>query len=172
MGNRNVQMEAHVVNFPRDNMVVVLFQKQSVAVITFTAVQMDTLAMFLREPVAQESREYTHINKAASIDENTGWKQRYLPRWAIGMPKMETRVVNSPQDNGVVALFHKQSAAVMDVHCCPNGYTCDVSEGTCSQESREYTHINKAASIEENTGWKQRYLPWWAIGMSRGKHML
>ena len=60
MGNRNVQMEAHVVNFPRDNMVVVLFQKQSVAVITFTAVQMDTLAMFLREPVVKKAEVYPY----------------------------------------------------------------------------------------------------------------
>ena len=58
MGNRNVQMETHVVNFPQDNMVVVLFQKQSAAVITFTAVQMDTLAMFLKEPVIKKAELY------------------------------------------------------------------------------------------------------------------
>ena len=51
MGNHNVQMETHVVNFPQDNGVVVLFQKQFAAVMEFTAVQMDTLVMFLREPV-------------------------------------------------------------------------------------------------------------------------
>ena len=58
MGNQNVQMETHVANFPQDNMVVVLFQKQSAAVITFTAVQVDTLAMFLREPVTKKARVY------------------------------------------------------------------------------------------------------------------
>ena len=58
MGNRNVQMETHVVNFPQDNMVVVLFQKQSAAVITFTAVQMDTLAMFLKEHVIKKAELY------------------------------------------------------------------------------------------------------------------
>ena len=58
MGNRNVQMETHVVNFPQDNMVVVLFQKQSAAVITFTAVQVDTLAMFLKEPVIKKAELY------------------------------------------------------------------------------------------------------------------
>ena len=58
MGNQNVQMETHVVNFLQDNMVVVLFQKQSAAVITFTAVQMDTLAMFLKEPVLKKAKLY------------------------------------------------------------------------------------------------------------------
>ena len=58
MGNRNVQMETHVVNFPQDNMVVVHFQKQCAAVITFTAVQMDTLAMFLKEPVIKKAELY------------------------------------------------------------------------------------------------------------------
>ena len=58
MGNQNVQMETHVVNFLQDNMVVVLFQKQSAAVITFTAVQMDTLAMFLKEPVIKKAEVY------------------------------------------------------------------------------------------------------------------
>ena len=51
-------METRVVNFPQDNGVVVLFHKQSAAVITFTVVRMDTLAMFLREPVAQKARVY------------------------------------------------------------------------------------------------------------------
>ena len=58
MGNQNVQMETHVVNFPQDNMVVVLFQKQSAVVITFTAVQVDTLAMFLKEPVIKKAEVY------------------------------------------------------------------------------------------------------------------
>ena len=49
MGNRNAQMETRVVNSPQDNMVVVLFQKQSAVVMEYTAVQMDILAMFLRE---------------------------------------------------------------------------------------------------------------------------
>ena len=53
-------METRVVNFPQDNGVVVLFQKQSVAVITFTAVQMDTLAMFLREPVVKKAEVYPY----------------------------------------------------------------------------------------------------------------
>ena len=58
MGNRNVQMETHVVNFPQDNGVVVLFQKQFAAVMEFTAVQMDTLVMFLREPVLRKRKVY------------------------------------------------------------------------------------------------------------------
>ena len=58
MGNRNVQMETRVVNFPQDNMVVVLFHKQSAAAMEFTAVQMDTLAMFLKEPVPKKVRVY------------------------------------------------------------------------------------------------------------------
>ena len=58
MGNRNAQMETRVVNSPQDNMVVVLFQKQSAVVITFTAVQVDTLAMFLKEPVLKKAELY------------------------------------------------------------------------------------------------------------------
>ena len=58
MGNRNVQMETHVVNFPQDNMVVALFHKQSAAAMEFTAVQMDTLAMFQKEPVPRKVRLY------------------------------------------------------------------------------------------------------------------
>ena len=58
MGNRNVQMETRVVNFPQDNMVVALFHKQSAAAMEFTAVQMDTLAMFLKEPVPRKVRLY------------------------------------------------------------------------------------------------------------------
>ena len=56
MGNHNVQMETHVVNFPQDNGVVVLFQMRSAAVTEFTAVQMDTLVMFLREPVLKKTK--------------------------------------------------------------------------------------------------------------------
>ena len=51
-------METHVVNFPQDNMVVALFHKQSAAAMEFTAVQMDTLAMFLKEPVPKKVRVY------------------------------------------------------------------------------------------------------------------
>ena len=58
MGNRNVQMETHVVNFPQDNGVVVLFQMRSAAVTEFIAVQMDTLVMFLREPVLKKAKVY------------------------------------------------------------------------------------------------------------------
>ena len=58
MGDRNVQMETRVVNFPQDNGVVVLFHKQSAAAMEFTVVRMDTLAMFLREPVAEKARVY------------------------------------------------------------------------------------------------------------------
>ena len=58
MGNRNVQMGTHVVSSPQDNGVVVLFQKRSAAVMEFTAVQMDTLAMFLREPVLKKRKVY------------------------------------------------------------------------------------------------------------------
>ena len=58
MGNRNVQMETRVVNSPQDNMVVALFHKQSAAAMEFTAVQMDTLAMFLEEPVPRKVRLY------------------------------------------------------------------------------------------------------------------
>ena len=56
MGSRNVQMETHVVNFPQDNGVVVHFQKQSAVVMEFTAVLMDTLAMFLLEPVVKKAK--------------------------------------------------------------------------------------------------------------------
>ena len=58
MGNHNVQMETHVVNFPQDNGVVVLFQKQSAAVTEFIAVQMGTLVMFLKEPVLKKAKLY------------------------------------------------------------------------------------------------------------------
>ena len=58
MGNHNVQMETHVVNFPQDNGAVVLFQMRSAAVTEFTAVQMDTLVMFLREPVLKKRKVY------------------------------------------------------------------------------------------------------------------
>ena len=56
MVSRNVQMETHVVNFPQDNGVVVLFQMQCAAVMEFTAVHMDTLVMFLREPVIKKRK--------------------------------------------------------------------------------------------------------------------
>ena len=56
MGNQNVQMETHVVNFLQDNGVVVLFHKQFAAVMEFTAVLMDTLAMFLLEPVVKKAK--------------------------------------------------------------------------------------------------------------------
>ena len=58
MGNRNVQMETHVVNFPQDNGVVVLFQMRSAAVTEFIAVQMDTLVMFPRELVLKKRKVY------------------------------------------------------------------------------------------------------------------
>ena len=58
MGNRNVQMETHVVNFPQDNGVAVLFQMRSAAVMEFIVVQMGTLAMFLREPVHKKGKVY------------------------------------------------------------------------------------------------------------------
>ena len=58
MGNRNVQMETHVVNFPGDDGVVVLFQRRSAAVMEFTAVEMDTLVMFRREPVIKRGKAY------------------------------------------------------------------------------------------------------------------
>ena len=58
MGNRNVQMETRVVNFPQDNGAVVLFQKRSAAVMEFIAVQMGTLVMFLREPVLRKAELY------------------------------------------------------------------------------------------------------------------
>ena len=58
MGNRNVQMETHVVNFPQDNGVAVLFQMRSAAVMEFIVVQMGTLAMFLREPVLKKAQLY------------------------------------------------------------------------------------------------------------------
>ena len=58
MVNPNVQIKTHVVNFPQDNGVVVLFQKQSAAGMEFTAVQMDTLVMFLREPVLKKGKVY------------------------------------------------------------------------------------------------------------------
>ena len=51
-------METHVVNFPPDNGVVVHFQKQSAAVMEFTAVLMDTLAMFLLDPVVEKAKVY------------------------------------------------------------------------------------------------------------------
>ena len=52
----SVQMETLVVNFLPDNGVVVLFCKQSAAVMEFTAVLMDTLAMFLLEPVVKKAK--------------------------------------------------------------------------------------------------------------------
>ena len=58
MGNLSVQMETHAVNCLQDNGVVVHFHKQSAAVIEFTAVLMDTLAMFLLEPVVKEAKVY------------------------------------------------------------------------------------------------------------------
>ena len=54
----SVQMETLVVNFLPDNGVVVLFRKQSAAVMEFTAVLMDTLAMFLLEPVIEKAKVY------------------------------------------------------------------------------------------------------------------
>ena len=51
-------MKTHVVNFPQDNGVVVHFQKQSAAVMEFTAVLMDTLAMFLLDPVVEKAKVY------------------------------------------------------------------------------------------------------------------
>ena len=48
-------METRVVNSPQDNGVVALFHKQSAAVMEFTAVQTDTLAMFLREAAVKEA---------------------------------------------------------------------------------------------------------------------
>ena len=51
-------METRVVNFPPDNGVVVHFQKQSAAVMEFTAVLMDTLAMFPLEPVVKKAKVY------------------------------------------------------------------------------------------------------------------
>ena len=51
-------MATHVVNFPQNNGVVVHFQKQSAAVMEFTAVLMDTLAMFLLDPVVKEAEVY------------------------------------------------------------------------------------------------------------------
>ena len=58
MGNPSVQMETLVVNFLQDNGVVVLFHKQSAAVMEFTAVLMDTHAMFLLEPVVTKAKVY------------------------------------------------------------------------------------------------------------------
>jgi len=45
VGNRNVPMETHVVNFPQDNGVVVHFHEQSAAVMEYIAVLMDTPAL-------------------------------------------------------------------------------------------------------------------------------
>ena len=55
MEHLSVQMETHAVSFLQENGVVVHFQKQSAVVMEFTAVQMDTLAMFLPEPVVKEA---------------------------------------------------------------------------------------------------------------------
>ena len=48
-GNRNVQMETHVVNSPQDNGVVVHFQMLFAVAMEFTAVLMDTRAMLQLE---------------------------------------------------------------------------------------------------------------------------
>ena len=55
MEHLSVQMETHAVNFPQENGAVVHFHKQSAAVMEFTAVLMDTLAMLLMEPVVEKA---------------------------------------------------------------------------------------------------------------------
>ena len=54
----SVQMETHAVNFPQENGAVVHFHKQSAAVMEFSAVLMDTLAMLRMEPVVEEADVY------------------------------------------------------------------------------------------------------------------
>ena len=51
-------METHAVNFPQDNGVVVHFQMLSVVAMEYIAALMDTLAMFLLEPVVKEAKVY------------------------------------------------------------------------------------------------------------------
>ena len=58
MGNLSVQMETHAVNFLLDNGVVVHFQMLFAVAMEFTAVLMDTRAMFLLEPVVKEAKVY------------------------------------------------------------------------------------------------------------------
>ena len=49
-------MEAHAVSFRQEDGDVVHFQKQSAAVMKCIAALMDTLAMFLLEPVVEEAK--------------------------------------------------------------------------------------------------------------------
>ena len=58
MEHLSVQMETHAVNLPQDNGVVVHFQMLSVVAMEYIAALMDTLAMFLLEPVVKEAKVY------------------------------------------------------------------------------------------------------------------
>ena len=49
-------MKTHVVNFPQGNGAVVHFQMLSVVAMENIAVLVDTLAMFLLEPVVEEAK--------------------------------------------------------------------------------------------------------------------
>ena len=51
-------METHAVSFLQENGVVAHFLEQSVAVMEFTAVQMDTLVIYLLEPVVEKAKVY------------------------------------------------------------------------------------------------------------------
>ena len=56
VGNRNVQMETHVVNSLLENGAVVHFHKQSAAVMEYIAALMDTPAML--DFVVEEAKSY------------------------------------------------------------------------------------------------------------------
>ena len=55
MASLSVQMETLAVNFLQVNMVVVLFQMLYAAAMESTAVLMDILVMYLREPVRRKA---------------------------------------------------------------------------------------------------------------------
>ena len=60
VGNRNVLIKTHAVNFPQDNGVVVHFQMLSAVAMEYIAALMDTLAMFLLEPVINKAKVYLY----------------------------------------------------------------------------------------------------------------
>ena len=58
MEHLSVLMETRAVNFPQDNGVVVHFQMLSVLAMEYIAALMDTLAMYLLEPVVKQPKVY------------------------------------------------------------------------------------------------------------------